>query len=78
MTNPCDSNTGRFNPNLSITNLPSGIMFACNLNQNNQRTDAFTEIDDVVGVLTATNGASSASYFYHQVMVQTSLPLNLQ
>jgi hypothetical protein len=53
-----------------------GVTYTCLLQQHALYNDpGFTQMDDIIGVVTATNTKASALTFYHQVLWQTSKPI---
>ena len=76
LTNPCMN--GRFDlvNQKTILVSPLGVTYSCLLNDHRVfSADGETQIDDVIGIVTASTTRASAFTFYHSVFWQTARPI---
>ena len=76
LTNPCMN--GRFDlvNQKTILVLPAGVTYSCLLNDHRVfSADGEAQIDDVIGIVTASTPTRSAFTFYHSVFWQTARPI---
>ena len=77
LTNPCNS-TRQFDFMSQNTILvsPPGVTYTCLLNQHELfNAPGDTQMDDVIGIVTASTFRASAFTFFHSLLWQTSKPI---